>query len=509
MKRLMDHLEGTNIRLAVSSAILMALFLVFILTSPDLVNDFVMYWQALITSYFSSYLIWIVTIVTVFTLLIIASPYGHITLGKDGEKPEFTRFSWFSMLFGAGIGTGILFYGVAEPILHLQQNPFLALENIQPLTAEAGVIAQRITLFHWGLHGWAIYSVVGLCLGYFSFRKGLPLTIRSSLHPFIGDRIYGLTGDFIDLLAVFSTLFGIAVTLGLGASQMASGLEYLFNIEATPLFKLGLILVVSAIATISAVSGVNRGIRRLSELNIWLCIILIGFLLFAGPTLVIISSIFYGSIDYIVTFLPMGTWVDPSNEIGWQTAWTLFYWSWWISWGPFVGMFMARISRGRSLREYVIGTLLVPTFIGFIWLCVFGATALDLQLNQSGNLVQAVNQDMTQALFKTFELLNLSWATWPIALLATVLIATWFVTSSDSGTLVICTILCTGKTHPPRALRIFWGVAIGLIAGLLLLAGGLVALQTATTAIALPFSIVLILMILGLSKALYQTEKRN
>ena len=350
---------------------------------------------------------------------------------------------------------------------------------------------------------------MGLCLGYFSFRKGLPLTIRSSLHPFIGDRIYGLTGDCIDLLAVFSTLFGIAVTLGLGASQMASGLEYLFNIEATPLFKLGLILVVSAIATMSAVSGVNRGIRRLSELNIWLCIILIGFLLFAGPTLAIISSIFYGSIDYIITFLPMGTWVDPSNEIGWQTAWTLFYWGWWVSWGPFVGMFMARISRGRSLREYVIGTLLVPTFIGFIWLCVFGATALDLQLNQSGNLVQAVNQDMTQALFKTFELLNLSWATWPIALLATILIATWFVTSSDSGTLVICTILCTGKTHPPKALRIFWGITIGLIAGLLLLAGGLVALQTATTAIALPFSIVLILMILGLSKALYQTEKRN
>ena len=241
MKRLMGHLEGTNIRLAVTATILIGSFLSFILSSPELVNQFVMYWQMLITNYFSSYLIWIVTIVMIFTLLIIISPYGHITLGKDGEKPEFTRFSWFSMLFGAGIGTGILFFGVAEPILHLQQNPFLAMENIEPITNEAAVIAQRITLFHWGLHGWAIYSVVGLCLGYFSYRKGLPLTIRSSLYPFIGDRIYGLTGDFIDLLAVFSTLFGIAVTLGLGASQMASGLEYLFNIEVTPLFKLGII----------------------------------------------------------------------------------------------------------------------------------------------------------------------------------------------------------------------------------------------------------------------------
>lgn len=507
MKKLLNHLSGTNLFLTGLSSLIVIAFLIFILVNPNLVSDFADFWKTLIAQRFASYLIWVVTLIAIFTIVIALTPFGRITLGKDGESPEFSRFSWFAMLFGAGVGTGILFYGVAEPISHLQNNPFLSLENIQPITPEAAVIAQRITLFHWGFHGWACYSFVGLCLGYFSYRKGLPLTIRSALYPFMGDKIFGFAGDIVDLVAVFSTLFGITVSLGLGASQMASGLQYLFSFEVTPLFKLGLILFVSAIATISVASGLNRGIKLLSEINIWLCIILLSFIIFAGPTLTILSSLVSGTLDYFATLLPMSIWVDPNEDNGWQSTWTLFYWGWWISWGPFVGMFMARISRGRTLREYVAGTLLFPVLIGFFWLIVFGATALDLQLNGVGGLVEAVNLDITQAIFTAYELLDVGWATWPIAFLTTILIATWFITSCDSATLVICTILCLGKKRPPMALRIFWGAVIGCVAGLLLLFGGLTALQTASTSIAIPFSVVLIFMMFGLVKSLWESER--
>ena len=507
MQKISKYFPGMNLLLGTSAAVIVIVFLSFVLTNPDLVDNFANFWRKMIAQNFAAYLIWIVTIVAIFNIVIAFTPFGRITLGQDGEKPEFSRFSWFSMLFGAGVGTGILFYGVAEPISHLQVNPFLELENVKPISAEAGVIAQRITLFHWGIHGWACYSFVGLCLGYFSYRKGLPLTIRSALHPIIGDKIYGITGDLIDLIAVFSTLFGITVSLGLGASQMSSGLEYLFDLEVTSTFKIGVVLVVSAIATISVVSGLNKGIKLLSEINIWLCVILLSFIILAGPTMVILSSLVSGTFDYFTTLIPLSVWVDPSEEKSWQTAWTLFYWGWWISWGPFVGMFMARISRGRTIREYVTGTLLFPVLIGFVWLIVFGATALDLQLNGPGGLVEAVNKDITQAIFTAYELLNIEWATWIISLLTTILIASWFVTSSDSATLIICTILCVGEKNPPQLLRIFWGVVIGLVAGLLLLYGGLGALQIASTSIAIPFSIILILMIFGLCKSLYQTER--
>lgn len=490
--------------MAVASTLTVLVFLALVLANLALVGSFQAAAQKFVALHFSGYLVWVVTVIMLFTIAIAASPYGHIRLGRDDEKPEFSRFSWFAMLFSAGVGTGILFYGVAEPIFHLQANPFLALEGVDPVTPEAAVIAQRITLFHWGLHGWAVYSMVGLCLGYFSYRQGLPLSIRSALYPLLGDRIYGPLGHAIDLLAVMSTLFGIAVSLGLGVSQMASGLQYLFGIEFTPLAKFVLILVVSSIATVSAVSGVRRGIRRLSEINIWLSIVLIGFLILAGPTTVILLAYAQGTADYFATFLPMGVWVDSDRSNDWQSVWTIFYWGWWISWGPFVGMFMARVSRGRTIREYVIGTLLGPTLAGFLWLSVFGATALDIQLNGAGGLVEAVNEDMTQALFTTFELLHVDWATWAVSFVATILIVSWFVTSCDSATLVISTIICAGDTRPPRMLRIMWGTMIGLVAGLLLLTGGLPALQTASTAIAVPFSLVLLLMMLGLARSLVQ-----
>ncbi len=507
MSRIRELLKGSNTFIAITSATLAALFVAMVIAIPEIGNRIGDYPSTLIAEHFSGYLIATVTIIMVLMVLLIFSPFGNVRLGKDGEQPEFSRFSWFAMLFSAGVGTGILFYGVAEPIFHLQNNPFATMDGLAPRSEAAADMALRVTLFHWGLHGWAVYSMVGLCLGYFAFRRGLPLSVRSALHPFLGDRIYGPIGHAIDLLAIFSTLFGIAVTLGLGASQMASGVEYLFGIEATPHSKVALVLLVSAVATISAVLGVNRGIRRLSELNIWLSIALLLAIIVSGPTLIILTSYLSGSADYFANFLPMGLWINDDPSDTWQSGWTLFYWGWWIAWGPFVGMFMARISRGRKIREYILGTLVGPTLMGFLWLSVFGATALHLEL-AGGGLVDAVNADMTQALFSMFEILDVGAATWLMVAIATTLIVTWFVTSSDSGTLVICTIVCMGNNHPPKTLRIFWGVMIALVAALLLLAGGLKALQGASTAIAVPFAAVLLIMFAGLLRALWQNERR-
>ena len=499
-------LSGANSFMAVSAAVLVIAFLALTIFNLELADKAYVGLQRLISTRLAGYFAWVVTLIAGFSLLLAISPFGAVKLGSDDEQPAFGHFSWFAMLFSAGVGTGILFWSVAEPIIHYQGNPLIDLAGIEPNTEAAAIVAQRITLFHWGIHGWAIYAVIGLCLGYFSYRKGLPLSVRSALYPMLGNRIYGPLGHAIDLLAIFSTVFGIATSLGLGASQMTAGLKYLFGIEVSALNQLILIIVVSAIATLSAVSGVRRGIRRLSEFNIWLSLVLIGFVLLAGPTVTVIWSFLAGTADYLTQFIPMGVWVDPDKSSAWQGTWTIFYWGWWIAWGPFVGMFMARISRGRTIRQYLFGALITPTIAGFFWLCVFGATALSIEQAGVGGLIEVVNTDMTAALFKTIELLDIEWATWAIVLLSTILIVTWFVTSSDSGTLVICTMLSMGDTRPPQKFRVFWGMAVGLVAGTLLLAGGLQTLQAASTIIAVPFSVVILLMIVGLSKSLWQTE---
>lgn len=501
-------LSGVNAFMAITSAALVTVFLAFTISNLELADKVYVGLQRLISTELAAYFVWVVTAIAGFSLILAVSPFGSIKLGRTDERPAFGVFSWFAMLFSAGVGTGILFWSVAEPMIHYQGNPFILYAGIEPNTEAAANVALRITLFHWGIHGWAIYTVIGLCLAYFSYRKQLPLSVRSAMYPLIGKRMYGPLGHAIDLLAIFATVFGIATSLGLGASQMNGGLSYLFGIETSASNQVILIVVVSAIATISAVSGVRRGIRRLSEFNIWLSLVLIGFVLAAGPTAVAIWSFLAGTADYLVEFVPMGVWVDPDKSSGWQGTWTIFYWGWWIAWGPFVGMFMARISRGRTIRQYLIGALIAPTIAGFFWLSVFGATAMNIEQAGVGGLVEVVNTDMTSALFKTIELLGVEWATWAMVFLATILIVTWFVTSSDSGTLVICTMLSMGHIQPPRNFRIFWGMAVGLVAGALLLAGGLQTLQAASTTIALPFSVVILLMMLGLSKSLWQTEKR-
>jgi choline/glycine/proline betaine transport protein len=469
------------------------------------------------------YYIGIVAFFLFFVVYLMFSRFGAIRLGDDDDRPEFNRFSWFAMLFGAGMGIGLLFWSIAEPIYHFQSNPFVS--EATPMATKAQV-AMRLTFFHWGLHPWAIYVIVGLTLAYFHFRRKLPLTIRSALYPLIGQRIYGPIGHAADVLAVFGTIFGIATSLGLGVQQMTTGLYHVtgWSIFVTPVLdeagqqvmrgegvpavtgsitmQLILIAVISAVATLSVVSGVGRGVRILSELNLWLSILILVFLISFGPTAYLLQFYLQSIGDYAQSVIPLSLWTDANGQSQWQSWWTAFYWGWWIAWAPFVGMFIARISKGRTIREFVTGVLLVPTMLGFLWLILFGGTAVNIEMFGPGGIAGAVQDDVTLALYKTFEQMQAGVFSTLAAVVATTLLVTYFVTSSDSGTLVITTLLAAGDPEPPMVHRVVWGLGEGLVAAVLLLAGGLSALQTASIAAALPFSLIMIAMIYGLMRAL-------
>ena len=361
------------------------------------------------------YYISIVTVVLFFVIWLMFSKFGSLRLGKDDEKPEFSNFAWFSMLFSAGLGLSILYWGVAEPILHIQGNPFLDANGIEPLTAEAAVVAMRITVFHGGIHGWSLYVLVGLTLGYFSYRRGLPLAFRSVLYPMIGDRIYGGYGHAVDLIAVFGTVFGLATSLGLGVASINAGFDTLFGIGFNTTNQLLLIAAISVLGTVSAVSGVGRGVKILSEINIWLSAVFLAVIQFGGATSYILSLWISGIGDYIATVIPMGLWLDSDHERDWQSWWTIFYWGWWIAWWPFVGLFVARISRGRTIREFVTGVLLAPTMLLMFWFCVLGGQAMYAELYGAGGLVEVVNQDYSLGLFKAIESLDWEWAVFPLS----------------------------------------------------------------------------------------------
>lgn len=494
-------LAGVNPVMAIGSAVLVLAFVVFTIANPTYASSVYNAAQNFIVSKLSWYYIGLMSFMLFFSVWLIFSRYGNIRLGKDTDRPEFGYFSWFSMLFGAGIGIGILFWSIAEPIYHFQSNPFITVAQQQ--TAEAAQVAMRIAIFHWGLHGWALFSVIGMALAYFSYRKGLPLSIRSCLYPLFGDRIYGPIGHAADLLAVFGTVFGIATSLGLGAQQMNAGLAYLFGIKMSIGTQVGLIALLSVLATLSVLSGLQKGIRILSELNMQMTVVMLGLFIVFGPTTYILGSIFTNIGDYMSHVVQLGLWVDPDPKSQWQGWWTIFYWGWWIAWAPFCGIFIARISKGRTIREFVLGVLLAPTLLAALWITIFGDSAMYLQLFGGGGIVEAVNKDTTTALFKTIELLgNGQTITLLMAGLCTVMLITYFVTSADSATLVICTLLSMGDEHPRARYRIFWGVAVGAVAAALLIAGGLKALQTASIAAALPFSFIIILAVVGLYKSL-------
>lgn len=428
--------------------------------------------------------------------------YQDVRLGAQDEHPEFGLFSWIAMLFAAGTGVGLIFWSIAEPISHFQGNPFTATTE----TPEAAAAAMRLTFFHWGLHGWAVFSVVALVLAYFGYRKGLPLTIRSSLHPFLGDRLHGWRGDVVDTLAVFGTVFGVATTLGLGAAQINTGLDQLTGFGVSLGHQLAIIAVVTGIATLSVVSGVRRGVRLLSVGNLWLSLVLLGFFLVFGPTAYLFRFLVQGTGSYLQHLLELSFWTNATGDSGWQQEWTVFYWGWWLAWSPFVGMFIARISRGRTLREFVLGVLLVPTLFSFVWIGLFGGTALHHELYTSGGIAAAVDTDVTLALYRTIEVVGAGGLATGASAVATLLIATYFITSADSGTLVINTILAEGSPDPPLLPRIAWGLGVGVLTGVLLAGGGVPTLQSAVVMAGLPFSVVVIVMVAGLIAGLRSEE---
>ena len=495
-------LNGIHPMMAIGSAGLVAAFVLFTLISPQTADGLYSSARDFIAAELSWYYILLMNLYIALALVLVFSRYGTIRLGADSDKPEFGYFAWFSMLFGAGIGIGILFWSIAEPITHFQNNPFI--DASQSMSAEAAQIAMRISIFHWGLHGWALYAVLGMTFAYFSYRKGLPLSIRSALYPVFGERIHGPIGFIADLLAVLGTVFGIATSLGLGAQQMNAGISYLLGIEISIATQILLISVISVVATLSVLSGINRGIRILSELNMKLTLLILALFFVFGPTLYLLSSIATNSLDYLVNSPALGVWIDPDRDSQWQSWWTIFYWGWWIAWSPFTAMFIARISRGRTIGEFVLGVLLAPTVLTILWITIFGNTALHIEMFGDGGVTAAVNADRTTALFKTIELLDLGMLmTGLMATICTVMLLTYFVTSADSATLIICTLISMGSDEPTAKLRIFWGVAIGAVAAVLLYSGGLEALQTASIIAALPFSVVLMLSTYGLCKSLY------
>lgn len=493
--------RGLNPTMAVTALTVLSVFLLFGVFAPDLSAQWFQGAKNNIISSFKWYYILVVSLFLCFALYLMFCRYGDLRLGDDDQKPEFSYMAWFAMLFSAGMGIGLIFWSIAEPVFHLQGNPFIT----EGGTPEAAKVAMRITWFHWGLHPWAIYSIVGLSLSFFCYRKKLPLAIRSVLYPLLGDKIYGFWGHLVDVLAVFGTVFGVATSLGLGVAQMNTGLNEVFGMSVSLQNQLILIGVISAIATLSAVSGVGKGVKLLSEFNLGLSALMLIFFLFAGPTIYIMNSFVQGIGDYLQNIIRLSFWTnaEANGASNWQSSWTAFYWGWWIAWAPFVGIFIARISKGRTVREFVLGVLLVPTLLGLFWMCVFGSTALHIQLFEGGDLIGAVNQDITSALYRTIDLGVHVPALATVAKLAmTLLIATYFITSSDSGTLVVTTLLSVGDQEPPKIHRAIWGMGGGLVAAIVLLSGGLEALQAASILAALPFSVIMLFMCAALLKGL-------
>lgn len=456
--------------------------------------------QAFIVADFGWFYVAAVTGFLVFVVYLMFSAHGDVKLGPDESEPDYSYISWFAMLFSAGMGIGLVFFGVAEPIQHYAAPPIG-----EGGTFEAARQAMVLTFLHWGLHAWAIYIVVGLALAYFSFRRGLPLALRSPLYPLIGRRIYGPIGHAVDIFAVIGTMFGVATSLGLGVLQVNAGFDYLFGIPVSVNTQLLLIAAITAIATMSVFLGLDRGVKRLSELNIILAVTLLCFVMFVGPTIFLLDAYLQNIGAYLDSLVQRTFRLYAYEPNPWLGDWTLFYWGWWIAWSPFVGMFIARISRGRTIREFISGVLLVPVLFSFLWMTVFGNTAIALDMNGVAPIAETALTNLPVALFETLAALPLTTVT---SFIATLLVITFFVTSADSGALVMDTITSGAAENPPVWQRIFWAVCAGAIAGVLLLAGGLQALQTAAIASALPFAAIMIFICFGLLRAL-QMEKEG
>ncbi|TDR50767.1 BCCT family betaine/carnitine transporter [Halomonas ventosae] len=456
----------------------------------------------------SSFFLLAANIFLVLAFVLIFTPMARVRIGGANAQPEFSFIGWFSMLFAAGMGIGLMFYGLSEPLTHYgSAMGGITVENgvrtdWAPLGAAAGdpaaaaSLSISTTIFHWGLHAWGTYAVVALALALFAYNKGLPLTMRSVFYPVLGERIWGWPGHAIDILAVFATLFGLATSLGLGATQAAAGLNYLFGIPNTNVTMVVLIISISLIALVSVVLGVDKGVQRLSQLNMVLAFLLVVFVMAVGPTLLIVTGFFENLVAYLVN-LPALSMPFGREDANFSQGWTTFYWAWWVSWAPFVSMFIARVSRGRTVREFLIAVLLVPSTITVLWVSTLGGTAVDQVITD--NFQGAMDSALELQMFVVFSRLPLSQIT---SLIGIVLVVVFFITSSDSGSLVIDSITAGGKVDAPKPQRIFWALIQGAIAIALLLGGGLKALAAAVIVTALPFTFVLLVACYGMVNGL-------
>ena len=451
--------------------------------------------QTWILKHVSWFYILTVAIILLSTVFLAISRYGDIKLGPDHSAPDFKNFTWFAMLFSTGMGIGLMFFGVAEPVMH-----FLSPPVGEGGTADAARNAMSITFFHWGLHAWAIYAIVGLILAFFCYRHDLPLRLSSALYPIIGNRIYGRTGQAVDTFAVLGTVFGVATSLGFGVAQINSGLNYLFGLAVSTQVQIVLIIIACGLATLSVASGLDRGIKILSEINLSFAVLLLLFVLILGPTVFIFQAFVENTGAYLSDIVTATFNLYAYEPNDWIGGWTLFYWGWWIAWSPFVGLFIARISRGRTIRQFVLGVLLVPSGFTLFWMTVFGDTAIYyILVNGMADFGLTIESDVAQALFVFLEQMPLTSIT---SIVALCMVVVFFVTSADSGALVIDLLASKENMPSPVWQRIFWSALTAVVAIALLLADGLQALQTATIASALPFSIILLASIFGLFKSL-------
>ncbi len=432
-----------------------------------------------------------------FCLFLILSPAGGVRIGGRDARPDYSTVTWFAMIFSSGVAVGLLFYGVLEPMYYFH-NPPLGIDPSDAKAAEAASIAAAT--FHWGFSAWAFYAVAGLGLAFFCFNRGLPLTIRSVFHPVLGDGVWGWSGHVIDVLAIFATLFGLATSLGLGAEQAVAGLNYLFGVPANNFTYIVFIVAVTCLATVSVLAGLDVGIKRLSQFNIALAVLLFLFVLAIGPTGYIFEILYAGAADYVAKLAHLSNWIGR-EDTDFLHGWTTFYWAWWVSWTPFVGMFIARISRGRTVREFLACVLVLPTLCCLLWMSVFGGTALHQFLfdGYTGvtEIITAWKPEL--ALYKMLEQLPLAGF---LSFVSVVLLVIFFITSSDSASLVVDTISAGGKLEAPAAQRVFWCTLEGMVAIALLLGGGLASLQAASLIAGLPFSVLLIVMVISIWKGL-------
>ena len=496
--------SGMNAFMALASMTMIVAFIGYTIIDVERSSEVFSVGKDFIIGTMDWFYVIVVNAALAFSLWLMLSRFGDVKLGKADDEPDFSTFSWIAMLFSAGLGSGLIYWGVAEPMYHIQGNPFADQAGIVAGSTEAAVKSVTVTIFHWGFHGWGLYVLAGMALAYFAYRYDLPLTPRAALYPILKEKIYGPWGHVVDLIAVFGTVFGIATSLGLGITPIAAGIERLGLMENNLPNQLILVAIITVLGTASAASGVGKGVRILSEMNVIASLGLLILFIVLGPTAFILGIAISGIGDYLWNVIPMGFQINGDPENQWQSWWTIFYWGWWIAWCPFVGMFIARVSKGRTIREFTLAVLFVPVSVVMIWMGVFGGAAAGVDLFYNAGVAETVNEDYARGVFATVAGFGYTWLTPIIFVLITVLLISWFVTSSDSGTLVLCTMLSMGDEHPPIKFRIFWGLTSGLVAAVLMLAGGLSALQTASIVAGLPIAVIVLLMIYGMVKTLHE-----